>query len=692
MHPKIKPNHLQKIAYLYLRQSTPQQLIDNKESIPVQLQLKDKLSDMGFTNIEVIDSDLGKSADGYANRLGFTKMLNDVCHERVSAVAAWEASRLARSRFEWQNLIRFCQITGALVIDESGVYDPGNIDDNAMLGIKATMSEYELNMLTKRASAGLLEKAKRGELYMSLPMGYHLTDDDKYEMDPNERICQVIKLVFDKFDELGSARQTLLWFHQEKIEFPKSVCYRKKRTIIWELPIYATIIRILKNPAYAGAYVYGRRQRQVSIRDNQPVKSSKIVPMDEWKVLLSDHHQGYISWDRFLKNQQQLRENSNKVNPGSKGAPKMGNSLLSGLMHCGHCSRKATIKYSGRDGKTVSFMCRSAVRTTGQTKKCFTISGRKLENAVVRELLKTIQPAAIKAAIGAEEKLSAQSSERQENLELELKQAHYEADRRSRQFNAVEPENQLVIRRVQAMWNKAIAKVDRLEFELKSEQENQRPFDQTQREKLYDLANDLPRLWELPTTDNRTKKRIIRTLIERIIVKKEPDSDWTLFTICWAGGIHCEIRLKRNKSGDTGRKTSKEALEIVKELAAITQDRDIARVLNRCGLKTGAGLSWTKLRVKCIRNANDIPVFCKESYLKSGLMNLSEVAKKLKISPHTLLKIIKAGFIEAKQVVPYAPWVILRSELEKPQVIQLVRSVKKDGKTKFKMVENQLTL
>jgi len=692
MHPKIKSNHLEKIVYLYIRQSTNQQLIDNQESLRVQLQLKDKLLELGFTNIEVVDTDLGKSAAGYANRPGFARILNDVCCERVSAVAAWEASRLARSNFEWQNLIRFCQITGTLVIDENGIYDLTNIDDIAMLGIKATMSEYELNILTKRARAGLLEKARRGELYMSLPMGYHLTDDGKFEIDPNERIRQSIQLVFDKFTELGSARQVLLYFRQDEIKFPKARHHRAKRTIIWEPALYSTIIWILKHPVYAGAYVYGRRQNRVFIRDNQAVKTSHHVSMESWKVLIPDHHPAYISWDQFIRNQHQLRDNSNKVYPSSKGAPKMGSSLLSGLINCGHCGRKLTVKYSGRNASSVRYICRGSVRTTGQTANCLTTNGKKLEAAVVGELLNTVQPIAIHAAIEAEKQLSAERTERQQHLELALEQARYEAERRQRQFDAIEPENRIVLRQLQALWNEALANVEQLEHQLQQEKQHHHPFDEGQRQQLYELANDLPRLWELKSTDERTKKRILRTLIEGIIANKQPNSQWNCFTIRWAGGVHSEIRLKQTKPGENGRTTDKKAVELVKELVAIVDDQDIARILNRCGLKTGAGQNWNQSRVKWLRQSQGIPAFCKQSYEKSGVVNLQQAAEQLKISPPTVVRFIKSGIIQATQIVPYAPWIIHVSELEKQSTIKAVLSLKKNGKANFQIKQNKLNL
>jgi DNA invertase Pin-like site-specific DNA recombinase len=691
MHPKIQPHHLLKIAYLYLRQSSPQQLLDHQESLRVQLRLKDKLAELGFTIIVVIDTDVGKSAAGYAEREGFAKILNDVCHERVGAVAAWEASRLARSQFEWQNLIRFCQITGTLVIDESGVYDPTNLDDLVMLGIKATLTEYELNLLSKRARAGLLQKAERGELYSLLPSGYYLTDDGRYEMEPNARVQKTIQLVFDKFDELGSARQVLLWFRQEKIDFPKVVQHRGQRTIMWQLPIYNTILGVLKNPAYAGAYVYGQRETRTFIREQRPVKTSgHPVPREKWKVLIPSHHRGYISWERFLNIQNVLRENTNKLTPFAQGAPKMGPSLLAGLLSCGHCGRKLSVKYSGREGQSLNYFCRGDFATTGEIAKCISISARKLEQAVVDEVLKTIRPAAITAAIAAEAKLMSMASERQQRRELDLEQARYEAARCQRQFNNVEPENRLVRRELETLWNQALAQVEQLEQELQQEREKQRPLSDAERQQLYALADNLPRLWQLPSTDARTKKRIVRTLIEGVVAKAETEHH--VLTIRWSGGVHTEIRLKRSVRGQSVRQTSRAVVELVKELAAITDDINIARILNRCGLKTGAEQNWNQARVKWLRQANDISAFSERRAATLDAINLRQAAKQLQISPDAVLRLIKSGVIAAKQIVRYAPWVIPRAELEKNPVCAAVASIKQNGKAKIEINQQQLTL
>lgn len=693
MYQKVQPYHLNKIAYLYLRQSTPQQLIDHQESVRVQLRLKAKLEELGFTNIEVIASDLGKSAAGYLERDGFKSIITNVCHERAGAVAAWEASRLARSHFEWQNLIRFCKVSRTLVIDESGIYDPTNLDDMAMLGIKAALSEYELNLLVKRAQAGILEKASRGELYRVVPAGYYLSDDNQLELEPNERIRETIQLVFDKFDELGSARQVLIWFVANDIEFPKVSYQGGRRDVMWESPVYSTIYGVLTNPIYAGAYVYGRTKTRTFIRDHQLVKTSgHAVAQADWTECQLDHHAGYISWDRFVRNRQRLSENGGRTSCCSKGAARMGSSLLAGLIHCGHCGRRLAVKYSGRQGKSVRYVCPGAQSRGQALGNCYAISANKLEVAIVREVLQTIQPAGIAAAVEAEHQLSTAQSERQRWLQLQLEQARYEADRRDRQFNAVEPENRLVIRDLQALWDQALNKVEQLEQDLKREQQNHRPIDDTQRRQLYWLATDLVRLWQLPSTDDRTKTRIIRTVIEDIIAKTSDDGEWHCVAIHWVGGIHSEIRLNKNKRGDNGRTTSGEAVKLIRQLAEITDDGDIARVLNRCGLKTGTGQSWNQSRVKWIRQQYKIPAFSQKSHDQSGLLNLRQTADQLAVSPDTVRRLIKAKVITARQIVKHAPWMIPQSELVKPAVIEAVKSIKKNGSMQIQIDQTHLEL
>jgi hypothetical protein len=388
--------------------------------------------------------------------------------------------------------------------------------------------------------------------------------------------------------------------------------------------------------------------------------------MVEWKVLILGHHQGYISWEKFLQNQERIRDNSNKLSPFSKGAPKMGSSLLTGLMVCGHCGRKLTPKYSGRDGKSVRYICRGATATTGETNKCFSTNANKLEQAVVQEVLKIIQPAGIDAAIAAEKKLSSESSARQKSLE-----------------------NRLVLRNLLAQYEQALAKVEHLLQELEKEKAQHQPFDESQRQALYALANDLSRLWNLSSTDERTKTRLIRTLIKSIVAKA--DGDDNCFTIRWAGDVHSEIRLKRNQRGENGLKTNRDVIELVKELATITDDSDIARILNRCGLKTGRGLNWNQFRVKEIRKAYELPAFSKTKAETTDFVHLRQAAEQLEVSPDAVRRLIKLGIIKAKQIVRHAPWLIARSELEKPEVVDAAMSIKKNGEAKIQVNQQQLT-
>jgi hypothetical protein len=563
----------------------------------------------------------------------------------------------------------------------------------AMLGIKAALSEYELNLLVKRAQAGILEKARRGELYRLIPSGYYLNSDNQLELEPNERIQQTLRLVFDKFDQLGSARQVLLWFLDNHIEFPKVSYHGGSRQMIWAPPVYSTIYGVLTNPIYAGAYVYGRTKTRTFIRDHQPVKTSgHAVAQPDWTEFQLHHHPGYISWERFISNRQRLGDNAGTASACGKGAAKMGSSLLAGLIHCGHCGRRLAVKYSGRQGRSVRYVC-PGTQSRGQSLgNCYAISANKLEGAIVREVLQTIQPAGVAAAVEAERQLSSAKSERQRWLQLELEQARYEADRRERQFNAVEPENRLVIRELQALWDQALTKVERLEQDLKREQESHRPLDESQRQQLDSLAADLVRLWQLPSTDDRTKTRIIGTIIEDIIAKTSADGEWHCVTIHWVGGVHSEIRLKKNRRGDNDRATSQEAVDLIRQLAEISDDGNIARVLNRCGVKTGTGQSWNQSRVKWIRQQYQVPAFSQNSHKQSGLLNLRQTAEQLAVSPDTVLRLIKAGVITARQIVKHAPWLIAQSELTKPAVMEAVKSIKQHGKAQIQTDHNKLDL
>ena len=325
---KITPKHLMRTAYVYIRQSSLGQVRDNLESRRRQYELADRARSMGWSRVEVVDEDLGRSGSGRVERPGFQRLVSAVCLEEVGGVFALEASRLARNNRDWYHLVDLCGLTSTLIIDAEGVYDPHHLNDRLLLGLKGTMSEWELGVMRQRSLVALREKAERGELYTTLPIGLLRTRDDRCELDPDRRIRASIGLVFEKFEELGSIRQVLLWFRQEGVELPSVQYGPFGRGVVWKLPVYSSVHHILTNPVYAGTYAYGRTRTETTIVDGQPRRRQGIpVAQEEWAVLIPEHHEGYIGWEQYQANQKRIAENTQMKGLMSRGAPRRGRPL-----------------------------------------------------------------------------------------------------------------------------------------------------------------------------------------------------------------------------------------------------------------------------------------------------------------------------------------------------------------------------
>nr|WP_312029677.1 recombinase family protein [Methylocystis sp. H62] len=440
---KITPERLARQAVVYIRQSTTDQVTNNLESKRRQYGLADRARQLGWADVAVIDDDLGRSGGGVA-RPGFEKLLAAICEGRVGAVVAIEASRLARNGRDWHTLLEFCGLVGTLIVDEDGVYDPRHPNDRLLLGMKGTMSEMELSVLRQRSLEALKQKARRGELFMTVAIGYVRVGHDRIEKDPDRRIVEAVALVFAKFAEMQSVRQTHLWFRHERMPLPAVTYGAEGRRIDWKLPVYNTILHILTNPIYAGAYAFGRTGSRVSIEAGR----KKIVrgfrrERKDWEVLIQNHHKGYLSWSDYERNLGLIADNANGKNPMSRGALRRGEALLAGLLRCGHCGRKLHVAYSGKDGNTGRYHCRGGHFNHGGD-QCISFGGMRIDRAVAAEVIDRLAPLAIEAALGAEDARSRASDDKRRQLELALEQARYEVGHARRQYDSVDPDNRLV--------------------------------------------------------------------------------------------------------------------------------------------------------------------------------------------------------------------------------------------------------
>jgi DNA invertase Pin-like site-specific DNA recombinase len=449
---KITSNHFARSAYVYVRQSTPDQLVNNPESRRRQYALAARARELGWQNVIVIDDDLGRSGGGAA-RPGFERLLAAICTGTAGAVFAIEASRLARNGRDWHTLLEFCSLVNSLIIDEDGVYDPKLVNDRLLLGMKGTFSELELSILRQRAHEALRLKAARGDLHTSVAVGYvRSADDDRLEIAPDKRVREALHLAFRKFSEFGSVRQVVIWLCDEGIKMPIIVYGPQGRMIEWQLPRYNTIHRLLTNPVYAGAYVFGRTGSQVRVEaGRKKITRGVRRKLEEWEILIRNHHESYISWDDYEKNQRIINGNANMKGEMVPGSVRNGGGLLVGLLRCGHCGRKLRVQHNGLRG-VARYLCNDTKLNHGRSTKCIAFGNMRIDAAVSAEVLSLIAPLGLEAALQAIADRGSDGTQKLRQIELALEQARYEAARSHRQFDAVDPDNRLVAADLERRW------------------------------------------------------------------------------------------------------------------------------------------------------------------------------------------------------------------------------------------------
>ncbi|WP_324718083.1 recombinase family protein [Carboxydochorda subterranea] len=688
---KLTPEHLARRAVVYVRQSTLEQVRFHRESQRRQYELAERARAMGFRDVEVIDEDLGRSGTTAAGRPGFQRLVAAVCLREVGAVFSLEASRLARNNRDWYHLVDLCGLTGTLLVDLDGVYDPRLLNDRLLLGLKGTMSEFELALFRQRALAALQAMAERGELLTTVPVGYVRTADNRCEKDPDRRVQHAIALVFTKFQEYGSIRQVLLWFRQEGLPLPRKRFGPEGWITEWVLPIYHTLHHILTNPTYAGAYAFGRTATHTQVVQGDAVRQrSRRLRAEEWAVLIRDHHEGYISWEAFERNQAMIEQNAARYGARVRGPAREGSSLLAGLLRCGRCGRKLQVTYSGTRGNVPRYHCRGAAINHG-TDWCISFGGLAVDRGMEQAILRVLEPAALEAAVRAEAHQEAARKARRQALELALQQAEYEAQRVQRQYDAVEPENRLVAAELERRWNEALARVDALRRQVEvARYEEGKTADNGIAEKLASLAQDLPRVWADPRCDARLKKRIVRTLVEEIVADVDAQRSVVRLVVHWAGGAHSELEVRKPRTGQHRYRTDQHVVELVRQLAWVIPDRQIARVLNLLGHRTGHGNTWTQARVTSLRDSHGIPCF--DPKHREGWVTLTQAAQALGVSPMSVRRLLASGALKGQQVVSYAPWLIRRDELQRAEVKEAIQAIRKRRRAPLPEHPTQQTL
>jgi DNA invertase Pin-like site-specific DNA recombinase len=670
---KITPDHLARGAFVYIRQSTADQLANNHESRRRQYGLAERARALGWADVTVIDDDLGRSGSGIS-RPGFERLLAAICENRVGAVFAIEASRLARNGRDWHTLIEFCGLVGTVIVDEDGVYEPRHPNDRLLLGMKGTMSELELSLLRARSMEALKQKARRGELFFTVAVGYVKAGRDKIEIDPDLRVREAISLVFARFSEMQSIRQVFLSLLADQIALPyidsKSSGQRQLR---WKLPVYSTVDNLLTNPVYAGAYVFGRTGSRTTIENGRKrILRGYRKDRSDWAVLLVDHHEGYLSWTDFERNQRLIADNANGKGMMVRGAVRKGEALLAGLLRCGHCGRRLLVSYNGTKGDIGRYYC-DATRSNPGAAACISFGALRVDQVVGVEIVRLLQPLGVEAAVRAITDCEHQSGEKQRQLELALEQARYEAVRARRQYDAVDPDNRLVAGELERRWNVALAAVDKLEKELEA-LIRQRPvaLGAEERQRLLQMGADLEAAWHHPAATAVTRKRIIRTVLREVVARVEDDLIHLL--LHWQGGDHTRITVRKNRRGQTRWAVEPETMDLIRACARLMPDKAIAGMLNRTGKRTGRLNGWTQSRVRGFRNTHGIAVYVDGEWAERGEVTLTEAARMLDLSPITVLRRIRAGMIPAEQYCKGAPWVIKRRDIEGQHLVERVKT------------------
>jgi hypothetical protein len=501
------------------------------------------------------------------------------------------------------------------------------------------------------------------------------TGTGKIEKDADRRVQQSIQLVFTKMTELGSVRQVLLWFRQEKMSLPAFPRDPGEPRMVWKVPIYNTLLKMLTNPAYAGAYAFGKTQSRIRVVDGRARKTAgHREPRPEWIVLIRDHHSGYISWEQYERNQALIASNAHMKSRMEPKAGRGGRALLSGMLRCRRCGRMLHVSYTGIQAAVLRYHSKGAHVNHGEH-WCISFGGLRTDEAVANEVLRAISGNAVEAALEAAEQMRCQRREQRKTLELEVEQNRYQAHLASRRYEAVDPDNRLVAAELEARWNAELRKVHELEVKLQEFDAAIESLPMPDKEVLLSLARDLPAVWNAPFTDMRLKQRIVRILVHEIVADVDEEASEIVLLIHWAGGQHSELRIKKNGLGRHRRCTSVEAIGVIRQMAGKFQDEQIAATLNRLGLRTGTGQSWSESRVYSARHYHQLPAY-DPNHGGNGMVTMEEAAQHLGVSSTSIRRLIKLKTMPANQVVECAPWQIPIEALESEEVRKAVRNIK----------------
>ena len=672
--PKIRPDHLDRLAVIYVRQSTLFQVRENVGSKTRQYDLVKRAGELGWTpgSHQVIDQDQGHSATSIIGRDGFQWLVAEVGLGHVGAVLSLEVSRLARSCSDWYRLLEICALTDTLVVDDEGVYDPGAHNDRLLLGFKGSLSEAELHWLRQRLQGGKVAKAEQGQLRFRLPIGLVYDPVGKMVLDPDEAVQEAVRLVFSLFEQFDSALAVVSYFAEQQLRFPTRWWGGKRADeLIWGRFTHERVLNILHSPLYAGAYVYGRTQfRRQALPGEEPrIKGrTRRVKQEEWPIVLLDAHPGYITWDHFLRNQRQLDDNRTWRAEEHRGVVREGPSLLQGIVLCGSCGRRMSIRYQ-RNGSLLMYECHQVhAQLAGKT--CQTMRGDRIDQAVEKSFLEAIEPAHLEVALSALDQVEARAKQADQQWHRQIERAQYEADLARRRYKTVDPDNRLVARSLEREWNEKLAEVEKLEREYALlPKQAALSLTAAQREQIRNLSHDLPAVWHAPTTTFAQRKQLLRWLIKDVTLSKR--GNVIDVAIRWQTEALTRLAIPRYKMSWEERQTSPQVVDRVRELSATHTNAQIAAVLNEEGERAGMGGSFTVSKIEWIRYAYHIPAGCPErpkaaptGQRGDGRYSARAAAELLNVDVSTIAEWCKTGRLESVRSTTLGPrWITLTPEI-----------------------------
>jgi DNA invertase Pin-like site-specific DNA recombinase len=597
---KIQSTHCDRLAYVYVRQSTPGQVLENRESTERQYQLQARAIALGWspTRVEIIDEDQGRSGSTAAHRTGFQRLVSEVGLGRVGVVLMLEASRLARNNSDWYRLIEICGVSATLIADEGAVYNPRDPNDRLLLGVKGTISEAELFTLRTRLYEGRWNKARKGQLAFPLPTGYVRGPEGQWALDPDQQVRERLDYVFELFRREGVARRVVRELKADGLELPARVMAKEDYgTVTWKTPTLSTVIRILQNPAYAGLYVYGRMDYS---GDRRSVKTGKhlphLRPAAPWPVHIDAHHPGYLTWEEFVSNQARLRQNWNRE--GGRGVAREGTALLQGLVVCGRCGRTMGVQHhSAHEHRSSVYVCQQGY-SNGDTHVCQSMTSRAVDAGVVQAFLAAVSPESLPVALQVLDQIEHDLAGQRRQRELQLEQARYDARLAQRQYERVDPDHRLVASELERRWNEKLERVAQLEqAHAKAEADAQWDLTSEERAAIRTLSQDLPAIWAAPTTTHQDRKQLLRSAIDRVQLDGVSHAGQIGVQIRWRSGVITQVIVERYRRGTDSLKTPAEAVDRIHELAPTSPYPEIAAQLNADGWRTAHGRSFTSQHV-----------------------------------------------------------------------------------------------